>query len=68
MTPRYKPAPYCNMNKIIILSDKYSQTLKTLNISLERSQFGLNVKDLNICIECIARFENLKELTLEFIS
>ena len=53
-----------DMNKIIILSDKYSQTLNT---SLQTSFFDLT-EELKTCIECIARFENLKELELDFIN
>ena len=43
-----------------ILSDKYSQTMKTLNVTLK----NLTAEELKTCIECIARFENLKELKL----
>ena len=45
-----------------ILSDKYSQTMKILNASLR----DMTEEELKTCIECIARFENLKELKLEF--
>ena len=44
-----------------ILSDKYRQTMKTLNVGLT----GLTAEELKTCIECIARFENLKELRLD---
>ena len=46
------------INEMKILSDKYSKTMKTLNIRL----FNLTAEELKTCIECIARFENLKEL------
>ena len=48
---------------IKILSDKYSKTMKSLNISISR----LNAEEFKTCIECIARFENLKELAIGFI-
>ena len=47
--------------KLKILSDKYSQTLKILHVSLSE----LTEEELKICIECIARFENLKELKIK---
>ena len=48
--------------KIIeILTNKYSRSMKTLNVTLSE----LTAEELKTCIECIARFENLKELTLE---
>ena len=50
------------INKLKILSDKYSQTMKTLNLTLN----ALTEEDLKTCIECICRFENLQSLTLEF--
>ena len=43
-----------------ILSDKYSQTMKSLNITLR----DMTAEELKTSIECIARFENLKELKL----
>ena len=48
------------MNKMKILSDKYSQTMKTLHLRL----LDLTYEELKTCIEYIARFENLKVLTL----
>ena len=45
------------------LSDKYSQTIKTLNVS---PSYIIADEELKICYECIARFENLKELKLVF--
>ena len=42
----------------------YGKTLKTLNITLR----ALTVEELKTCIECIARFENLKELKLGIIT
>ena len=50
-----------DLNQMKILSDKYSQTMKTLNIELN----DVTIKELKTCIECIARFENLKELKIE---
>ena len=47
-----------------ILSDKYSKTIKILDITLTY----MNLKELKTCIECIARFENLKELKLRIDS
>ena len=52
------------VNKLKILSDKYCQTMKTLNVTLD----GVSDEELKTCIECIARFENLKELKLIFYS
>ena len=43
-----------------ILSDKYSQTMKSLNITVR----DMTAEELKTSIECIARFENLKELKL----
>ena len=50
------------VNQLKILSDKYSKTLKRLNLKL----VGLPKEELKTCIEYISRFENLKELRLEF--
>ena len=52
-----------NVNRLKIFSDKYSQTLKRLDIAL----CYLTEEELKTCIECIARFENLKELKLIFV-
>ena len=52
------------VNKMKILSDKYSQTMKTLKVNLK----ALTVKELKTCIDYICRFENLTELTLVFHS
>ena len=49
-----------DVNQMKILSDKYSQTMKTLDIAL----YNLTEKELKTCIDCIAQFENLKKLTL----
>ena len=49
-----------NVKQIKILSDKYSKTSRKLYIILR----NLTFKELKTCIECIARFENLKELKL----
>ena len=54
LTPIY----FQDINEVKILSDKYSKTLKALHIRLSRS----TAEELKTCIECIARFENLKEL------
>ena len=48
------------VNEMKILSDKYSQTMKTLNVELSM----ITKEELKTCIEYIARFENLKELSL----
>ena len=53
-----------NVKQMKILSDKYSKTMKTLKVML----CDLTTKKLKTCIECIARFENLKELTLGICS
>ena len=55
---------YKDINLIKILSHKYSQTMKTLDVTLSH----LDSKELKTCIECIARFENLKELKLTIYS
>ena len=47
-----------------ILSDKYSQTMKILNVTLS----DMSSKRLKTCIECISRFENLRELKLDLES
>ena len=47
--------------QIEILSDKYSKTIKRLNVEL----CCMPEEELKTCIECIARFENLKELKLK---
>ena len=41
-------------------SDKYSRTMKILDVWFEY----MSEEELKTCIECIARFENLKELKL----
>ena len=51
-----------NPEKMEILSDKYSKTIKSMKISV----WGLNEEELQSCIECISRFENLIQLTLDF--
>ena len=58
-----KPNVYRNpllnyVNEFKILSDKYSQTIKSLHVYLHY----LTEKELKTCIEYISRFENLKEL------
>ena len=50
-----------NLNQMKILSDKYSQTMKTLDVILS----DLAAEELKTSIECIARFENLKDLSLQ---
>ena len=53
------------VNKLKLLSDKYSQTIKTLHIGF----YGLESEEqLKTCIEYITRFENLKELKLRINS
>ena len=49
-----------NVNQMKILSDKYTQTMKILNVKL----FNMIIEELKTCIECIARFKNLKQLKL----
>ena len=49
-----------NTNEMKILSHKYSQTMKTLNISL----FGCTFDEMKIYFDSISRFENLRELRL----
>ena len=48
------------VNKMKLLSDKYSQTMKKLNIHVDKLTF----KELKTCFNCISRFENLRELYL----
>ena len=50
-----------DVEKLKILSNKYRQTMKTLNVRLT----GLTEEQLKTCIECIARFVNLNELILD---
>ena len=52
-----------NMDQMKILCDKYSQTMKSFNVTLRY----LTTEELKTCIECIARFENLKELKLNLV-
>ena len=47
-----------NVNKLKILSDKYSQTMKSLNVKFHE----LSPESLKTCIDCITRFVNLKSL------
>ena len=49
-----------NDNRMKILSDKYSQTMKTLLLSLE----DLTAKEVKTCVEFISRFKNLRQLQL----
>ena len=51
-----------DLTSIKILSDKYSKTLKTLNVTLRE----LTTDQLKTHIDCISRFENLQSLTLKF--
>ena len=51
-----------NEKQMKILSDKYSRRLKYLRIWIKEFSY----KELKTCIECIARFENLKQLKLSF--
>ena len=53
-----------DVNQLKILSDKYSQTMKILNVSF--CQIILTSHELKTCFDCISRFENLKELKLSF--
>ena len=50
-----------DVNKMKILSDKYSKTMKTLDVILYR----LTLEELKTCFESISRFENLQSLTLK---
>ena len=54
---------HLDMNLIEKLPDKYSQTIKTLHICPGHI---MDDEELKTCIECIARFENFKELNLIF--
>ena len=49
-----------DLNELKIMSEKFSQTIKTLNIELSY----VTTEELKTCIDCITRFENLKELKL----
>ena len=51
-----------NVNEMKILSDKYSQTMKTLNVMLE--DLEMTREEVIKCFEYISRFENLRDLTL----
>ena len=51
-----------NVNQLKIFSNKYSQTIKSFNVWL----WLISAEELKTCIECIARFENLKQLRLDF--
>ena len=51
-----------DVNQLKILSDKYSQTMKILDVRLD----CLTEEELKTCIKCIARFENLRKLELTF--
>ena len=54
-----------DVNKVRKLSDKYSQTLKTLNVSIDGGLTEEEVKT-NVFIDGICRFENLTKLELTF--
>ena len=49
-----------NVNHMKILADKYSQSLKKVNTSLNH----LNAEELKTCFDCFSQFENLVELKL----
>ena len=49
------------VNKMFILSDKYSQTIKRFDVSFR----NLTDEELKTCFDCISRFENLRELKLD---
>ena len=49
-----------DLNELMIMSDKYSKTLLSMDVELNY----VTTEELKTIIECIARFENLKELTL----
>ena len=51
-----------NVNKMKSFLDNSSKFIKTLKVTL----YKLSAVELKTCIECIARFENLKELKLKF--
>ena len=48
---------------MVILSDKYSETMKILDLSLM-----MTAEEMKTCFDCISRFENLRELTLGLIT
>ena len=50
-------------NKMKILSDKYSKTIKTLDVIFK----DMSYEELKTCIDYICRFENLKELKLKLM-
>ena len=49
-----------DLYELKIMSDKYSQSMKSLNIDLK----GLNREELKIFIQCISRFKNLRQFKL----
>ena len=51
-----------DVNDLKILSDKYSLSMKTLNLKFDY----LKAEELKTCIDCLSRFENLRQLTLSF--
>ena len=53
-----------DVNKLKTFADKYSQTMKTMNL-----WFGdMTAEELKTCIDCISRFDNLKSLSLRITS
>ena len=48
------------VNHMKVLSNKYSQTLKTLSVDFN----WFKIEELKTCTDCISRFENLTELKL----
>ena len=48
----------------MVMSDKYSQTMKTLDVRF----VSLTAKELKTCMDCISRFGYLKELKLELLT
>ena len=53
-----------DINNMITLSSKYSKIMKSIDISLNH----ITAEELKTCIECISRFENLKELKLNLFT
>ena len=50
------------VNKMQILVNKYSKTIKRFDVRFS----NISSEELKTCIDCISRFENLKSLALDF--
>ena len=62
---KYPSISFDRISELKILSDKYSKTMKSLNFDF-MDVIRITTEELKTCFDFISRFENLKELRLEF--